>query len=87
MLNNFGIESLKIRQLLFDKSLAAGRLPTTWKVAVIQPIPKPGPSTSYRPISLLFYLGKTMEHAILARLSYYIPHPHQHVYIYTKDQH
>jgi len=84
MLNHLGPEALSQLHLLFNKSLAAGRLPTSWKVAVIQPIPKTGQPTSYRPISLLSCLGKTMERAILTRLSYYIPHPHQNIYAYTK---
>lgn len=28
---------------------------------------------------------KTMERTVLARLLFYIPHPHQHIYAYTKD--
>lgn len=46
--------------------------PSAWKEAVILPIPKPGKDptipSSYRPISLLSNLGKTLERLILNRI-------------------
>lgn len=51
--------------------------------AFIQPIPKQEVGT-YRPISLLSCLSKTMESAVLKRLRSLIPHPHQYTFIYCK---
>lgn len=84
MLNHLGTKALKMLQLLFNKSLESGCLPTNWKTAIIQPIPKEGPNRSFRPISLISCIGKTMERAILARLNYLIPHPHPNIFAYTK---
>ena len=53
-----------------------GTFPTSWKEAIIIPILKKGkdrPSkTSYRPISLLSCLGKTMERMVNRRLQHHL---------------
>ena len=50
--------------------------PTSWKEAIIIPIPKKGKDrhskTSYRPISLLSCLGKTMECMVNRRLQHHL---------------
>ncbi|XP_063858322.1 uncharacterized protein LOC135099747 [Scylla paramamosain] len=53
---------------LFNMSLTAGKLPHSWKTAIIIPIPK-GDGT-FRPISLTSCLCKMMERVILNRLIY-----------------
>lgn len=57
---------------LYNKSWCAGRLPEIWKVAKVHPIPKKdkdlGEISSYRPISLLSSLAKTMERMVTRRL-------------------
>ena len=53
---------------LFYMSLATGKLPPSWKAAIVVPIPK-GDGT-FRPISLTSCLCKMMERVILNRLIY-----------------
>ena len=52
-------------------------IPHTWKLAIIVPIPKPykdtGKGTSYRPISLLSVIAKTLEKSILPYITANIP--------------
>ena len=57
---------------LYNLSLAVGYVPTSWKIAVIVNIPKPGKDhlepNGYRPISLLSCLGKLLELILTFRL-------------------
>ena len=49
---------------LFNISLQAGRVPQGWKQSTIVPVPKASPActpNSYRPVSLLSVLSKTLE--------------------------
>ncbi|CAL4129033.1 unnamed protein product, partial [Meganyctiphanes norvegica] len=50
---------------LINKTWRTSEVPITWKNALIMPIPKPGKDLSdpksYRPISLLSCVGKTVE--------------------------
>ena len=60
-------------------------IPHTWKVANIVPIPKPNKDTdkgtSYRPISLLSVIAKTLEKSLLPYITANIPNtPMQHGY-------
>jgi len=61
---------------IFNQMLDSGIYPHTWKSATIITIPKPNkPSSdinSYRPISLLSCLGKTLEKIIARRLIWFI---------------
>ena len=61
---------------LFEKSINSGKLPDTWKHAVITLIPKPNKDhqrvTGFRPISLLSCLSKLLERIINARLREYL---------------
>ena len=64
-------------------------IPHTWKMANIVPIPKPNKDTdkgtSYRPISLLSVIAKTLEKSLLPYITANIPNtPMQHGY---KTQH
>lgn len=59
---------------LFNKIWAEGRLPKSWKHAIIIPIAKPGKDSSiagnYRPVALTSNLCKLMEKMIVYRLNY-----------------
>ena len=69
---------------LVNASWQAGRLPPSWKVADIQPIPKPKDPTAFRPISLLSCTGKTAERMVLSRLQWSVGSLHPHVFGYTR---
>ena len=61
--------------LLFQTSLDEGELPTQWRNAKIIPLKKPNKddytvANSWRPISLLSTLGKTLESVIAERISH-----------------
>ena len=61
---------------IYNQSWTTGVFPTSWKEAIIVPILKKGKDKyikdSYRPISLLSCLGKTMERIINRRLQYHL---------------
>ena len=61
---------------LYNLSWKTGRFPLAWKEAIIIPIPKkqkdPKQKDSYRPISLLSCLGKTLERIINKRLMWHL---------------
>ena len=74
---------------MFKTALNKNIIPHTWKLANIVPIPKPNndtdKGTSYRPISLLYVLAKTLEKSLLPYITTNIPYtPMQHGY---KTQH
>ena len=74
---------------MFKTALNKNIIPHTWKLANIVPIPKPNKDTdkgtSYRPISLLSVIAKTLEKSILPYITANIPNtPMQHGY---KTQH
>ncbi|GBP51704.1 Probable RNA-directed DNA polymerase from transposon X-element [Eumeta japonica] len=59
------------------KCLRLGYFPRAWKVAVIKVIPKPGKDDyscpkSYRPMGLLFVMGKTVERMLVSRIKCHI---------------
>ena len=58
-------------QLIFEKSLATGKLPSDWTRANVSPIFKKGEKSdpsNYRPISLTCILCKVMTHIIASNL-------------------
>jgi len=61
---------------IFNLSWQSGKFPDSWKEAIITPIHKKGKDrhskTSYRPISLLSCLGKTLERMVNKRLQYHL---------------
>jgi Reverse transcriptase (RNA-dependent DNA polymerase) len=62
---------------LFAHSFRKGKVPTSWKFAVVQPVPKPGDARSpsnYRPISLLPVMGKVMERVINQSIVSFLRH-------------
>jgi hypothetical protein len=54
---------------MYNIAINSNTIPHIWKLAKIIPIPKPGKDTnigsSYRPISLLSPIAKTLEKIIL----------------------
>ena len=89
-------DKLNIRHLkhidltsMFKSALNKNLIPHTWKLANIVPIPKhnndTNKGTSYRPISLLSVIAKTLEKSLLPYITANIPNtPMQHGY---KTQH
>ena len=74
---------------MFKTALNKNIIPHTWKLANIVPISKPNKDTdkgtSYRPISLLSVIAKTLEKSLLPYITANIPNtPMQHGY---KTQH
>ena len=74
---------------MFKTALNKNIIPHTWKLANIVPIPKPNKDTdkgtSYRPISLISVIAKTLEKSLLPYITANIPNtPMQHGY---KTQH
>ena len=68
---------------MFKTALNKNIIPHTWKLANIVPIPKPNKDTdkgaSYRPISLLSVIAKTLEKSLLPYITVNIPNtPTQH---------
>ena len=70
---------------MFKTALNKNIIPHTWKLANIVPIPKPNKDTdkgtSYKPISLLSVIAKTLEKSLLPYITANIPNtPRQHEY-------
>lgn len=74
MLKNLGSEARKKLLCLYNRVWIEGKLPSSWKEAVIVPIKKPGKDSSkpssYRPIALTSNICKVMERMIVERLSF-----------------
>ena len=94
MLRN--LSALGQRCLLHTANLSwlSGEVPSSWRIAEIRPIPKPGkpPNTtsSFRPISLLSCIGKLVERLIHERLAHFLEtnnllHPAQAGSCYSTD--
>ena len=88
-LKHIGPLGLAFLTSMFKTALNKYIIPHTWKLANIVPIPKPNKDTdkgtSYRPISLLSVIAKTLEKSLLAYITANIPNtPMQHGY---KTQH
>ena len=82
-LKHLGPTAIAVLTHIFNLSLNQNNIPQIWKTAKIIPIPKPNKDTnhgaSFRPISLLSPIAKTLERAILPILLPHIPNlPTQH---------
>ena len=65
-------ELAPILEIIFQRSLDQGKLPTIWKEANVSPIFKKGDKTdpaNYRPISLTCVLCKVLEHIVASNIS------------------
>ena len=88
-LKHIGPPGLAFLTSMFKTVLNKNIIPHTWKLANMVPIPKPNKDTdkgtSYRPISLLSVIAKTLEKSLLPYITANIPNtPMQHGY---KTQH
>lgn len=76
MLEHLNGNSLRVMLELYNKIWRVGKIPNSWKLAVVVPIRKPGKDSAiaanYRPIALTSHLGKIMERMIVERLSHYV---------------
>lgn len=76
MLKHLSIENQEKLLMLYNRVWEEGRLPKSWKEAVIIPIRKPGKDPSkpgnYRPIALTSHICKLMERMINERLMYFL---------------
>ena len=72
MIGHLGKTAKQKLLMTYNQSWKTGEFPHTWKEAIIIPIVKKGKNkqskTSYRPISLLSCLGKTMERMVNSTL-------------------
>ena len=65
-------ELAPILQLIYQRSLDSGKLPSIWKEANVSPIFKKGDKSdpaNYRPISLTCVLCKVLEHVVASSIS------------------
>ena len=72
VLRELRVEIAPVIQLIFEKSLTTGTLPSDWTKANVSPIFKKGEKSdpsSYRPISLTCILCKVMEHIIASNIT------------------
>ena len=84
-LKHIGPLGLAFLTSMFKTALNKNIIPHTWKLANIVPIPKPNKDTdkgtSYRPISLLSVIAKTLEKSLIPYITANIPNtPMQHGY-------
>lgn len=84
MIKQAGEVGIALLLPLFNLSLTKGRLPSNWKKADIVPIPKPKDTGSFRPISLLSCVAKTMERIILKRLQWVTGPLHPAIFAYRQ---
>ena len=74
-LKAFSTETLQDLQDIYNQSFNTGVLPSSWRVGLVLPFLKPGKAKnelmSYRPITLLSCLGKTLEKIVKKRLEFF----------------
>ena len=79
-LKHIGPLGLAFLTSMFKTALNKNIIPHTWKLANIVPIPKPNKDTdkgtSYRPISLLSVIAKTLENSLLSYITANTPMQH-----------
>lgn len=77
LLKTLSKELAPILEVIFQKSLDAGSIPTPWKSANVAPIFKKGDRScpvNYRPISLTCVLCKTLEHIVSSSIIKHFTH-------------
>ena len=76
LLKHLTEDSLLLLLYIFNHIWLTQDFPTSWKTAIIIPVPKPGKVLSdpgsYRPIALTSCLCKTMERMVNSRLTWYL---------------
>ena len=82
-LKHLGPKAISLLTDTYNQAILINSIPASWKLAKIIPIPKPNKKpnegTSYRPISLLSPIAKTLEKIILPNITDNIPNTtHQH---------
>jgi hypothetical protein len=82
-LKHLGPTAISALTEIINTSIQNNNIPQIWKNAITIPIPKPDKdpsnSSSYRPISLLSPIAKTIERLLLPTLQAHLPSPaHQH---------
>ena len=86
-LKHIGPLGLAFLTSMFKTALNKNIIPHTWKLANIVPIPKPNKDTdkgtSYRPISLLSVIAKTLEKSLLPYITANIPTRVQNTTFYS----
>ena len=90
MLKHLGQHGIKHLTNLFNNVVNTATIPALWKIARIIPLLKPGKpadkGSSYRPISLLSPLAKTLESVLLPTISESIDLAHhQHGFRKTRS--
>ena len=83
MLKNLGDRGVEYLTMVFNLSVRSLVIPNAWKKGRVIPILKPGKvaseGLSYRPISLLSPVAKTLEALLLPQLTHHLPAArHQH---------
>ena len=78
LLKHLPEDSLLLFLYIFNHIWLTQDFPTSWKTAIIIPVPKPvkvlSEPGSYRPIALTSCLCKTMERLVNSRLTWYLKH-------------
>uniref|UniRef100_A0A669EWH7 Reverse transcriptase domain-containing protein n=1 Tax=Oreochromis niloticus TaxID=8128 RepID=A0A669EWH7_ORENI len=76
MLNQLSESAKDLLLGLYNRVWEGGKLPQSWKEAVVVPIRKPGKDVTnpgnFRPIALTSHVCKVMERMITERLTYYL---------------
>ena len=76
LIKHFPISTMNEFLNIINQSFMTGQVPDCWKLGVVVPILKPGKIntevSSYRPITLLSWLGKIMEQIVKHRLQYLV---------------
>jgi len=85
MMKHLGPKGMDFLLHLYNKSYKERKVPSAWKSAIIKPIPKNNDPKSFRPISLLSCLGKTLERIILNRMLYKLPDLHHNLFAFKKN--
>ena len=68
-----------ILQIIFQKSIDSGKVPSDWKKAHVSPIFKKGERhkpSNYRPVSLTCICSKRLEHIVTNHLLNHLKHHH-----------
>ena len=82
LLQELCTEIAPVLQIIFERSLQTGKIPSDWSKALVAPIFKKGDKSSaanYRPISLTCILCKVLEHIIASNV---VEHMNKHDLLY-----